>query len=290
MGSSERENTRRQRPSPEDFAEHRAYLRAMISYLKETQPQFSYRFFARRAGFSSPNFLKLVADGRRNLSSDSVPKFARGLGLDARETASFADLVALGHAANDDDRNRALARLHRARDTSRTRRLEAEQFEVFSQWYVLPIRELMLDPEFEDDPQWIARTMRPRIKVSEARRALDLLLSTGLAVRGEDGRLKPADTKITTGPQVRSLGVRNFHRAMLGIAAESLDQIPPDERDITGLTLTLSKEQYQQVRGRLEAFRREILDLVEDETARVGPQRVYHAGFLLFPVTRRTNS
>ena len=51
----------------------------MISYLKATKPQFSYRYFSRVAGFSSPNFLKLVAEGQRNLSPKSIAKFAKKL-------------------------------------------------------------------------------------------------------------------------------------------------------------------------------------------------------------------
>ena len=73
------------RPRPQDFVDYRAYLREMFDYLKVTRPQFSYRYFSRIAGFTSPNFLKLVADGERNLTPPSIPKFAKGLWLDEHE-------------------------------------------------------------------------------------------------------------------------------------------------------------------------------------------------------------
>ncbi len=274
------------RPRPEDFPDYRAYLRAMTSYLKETRPQFSYRYFSRVAGFSSPNFLKLVAEGQRNLTPASIPKFAKGLGLDDRERESFETLVLLTHAPNDQERNRYYQRLRRhERGKSDTRRVESAQFDVYSQWFVLPIRELLLHPDFQEDPRWIAGQLRPRIKPQEVKLALELLERVGLAARDEDGRLRPADTNISTGPRVRSLAVRNFHRAMMDLAADALETVPIDARDITGLTISVTPAQYQDVRARIERFRREILDLAG------APQPgadIYQLSFQLFPLTRKS--
>jgi uncharacterized protein (TIGR02147 family) len=276
------------RPRPEDFPEYRGYLRAMISYLKDTRPQFSYRYFSRVAGFSSPNFLKLVADGARNLTPSSIPKFARGLGLDDRERDAFETLVLLTQAETDAERNRYYARLRKAGSAhSEARRVEAAQFDVYSLWYAIPIRELLLHTDFVEDPNWIAQKLRPRIKPQEAKQALELLEKVGLAARDESGKLKPSDTKISTGPRVRSLAVRNFHRAMLGLASEALEKIPLDERDVSGLTVTLTRSQYEDVRARIERFRREILDIIDDSPKNDEIADVYQISFQLFPLTRK---
>ena len=273
------------RPRPDDYSDYRAYLRAMTTYLKDTRPHFSYRYFSRIAGFSSPNFLKLVAEGQRNLTPASIPKFAKGLGLDERERESFETLVLLTHAPNDFERNRYYQRLRKNhRGDSEARRMEAAQFDVYSSWWVLPVRELLLHPDFQPDPRWIASRLRPRIKPQEAKLALELLERIGLIARDEEGRLRPSDTNISTGPRVRSLAVRNFHRAMMTLAAEALETVPIDARDITGLTLSLTPAQYQDVRARVEKFRREILDLVG--TPQDGAD-IYQLSFQLFPLTRR---
>lgn len=273
------------RPRPDDFPDYRAYLRAMTSYLKETRPQFSYRYFSRVAGFSSPNFLKLVAEGQRNLTPASIPKFAKGLGLDDREREAFETLVLLTHAPNDLERNRYYQRLRRGeRGKSDMRRVESAQFDVYSSWFVLPIRELLLHPDFQEDPRWIASRLRPRIKPQEAKLALELLENVGLVARGADGKLHPTDTNISTGPRVRSLAVRNFHRAMMQLAADALENVPIDARDITGLTLSLTPAQYQDLRARIERFRREILDVAG--TPQPGAD-IHQLSFQLFPLTRR---
>jgi uncharacterized protein (TIGR02147 family) len=275
------------RPVPEAFADHRAYLKAMIEYLKATRPQFSYRYFSRIAGFSSPNFLKLVAEGKRNLSPQSIAKFARGLGLDQKEQETFETLVLLGQSETDAERNRYLARLERHASKSAASRLEEAQFKVYSLWYALPIREMLLLPDFVEDPAWIGRRLRPPVKPADVNTALELLEQTGLVVRGEEGKLRPASTKISTGPRVRSLAVRNYHRAMLQLASDTLDQVAVEDRDVTSLTLNLTRSEYEQARARIERFRRELLDSFDEKPGDDhDPREVYQVGFQLFPITK----
>jgi len=260
----------------------------MVTYLKASRPQFSYRYFSRIAGFTSPNFLKLVAEGQRNLTPVSIPKFARGLGLDDRERDAFENLVLLTHAPSDVERNRYYQRLRKAdRGQGKTQRVEAAQFDVYSHWWVLPTRELLLHPEFVEDPRWIARQLRPKVRPQDAKYALELLESVGLIARDESGKLRPSDTNISTGPRVRSLAVRNFHRTMMQLATESLETVPIDARDVSGLTVSLTAVQYQDVRARIERFRREILDSIG------APQpdaEVYQVSFQLFPLTKKDDT
>jgi uncharacterized protein (TIGR02147 family) len=97
---------------------------------------------------------------------------------------------------------------------------------------------------------------------------------------------------MTTGPKVRSLAVRNFHRAMLKAASGTLDTVSPNRRDVTSLTFALSPAQYDLVRSKIESFRRELLDLIDDSPAAEDDDEteVYHLGFQLFPLTRRRES
>lgn len=277
------------RPAPEHFQDYRAYLQAMIRYLKATRPQFSYRYFSRQAGFSSPNFLKLVAEGKRNLTPSSISRFARGLGLDQREHETFETLVLLGQASSDAERNRYYARLRRRASGTAAARIEHAQFEIYSTWYALAIREMVSLPDFREDPAWIGRRLRPQIRAADVSAALARLLEVGLLTRGEDGALRQVNRKISTGPRVRSLAVRNYHRAMLEAAASTLDTLATEDRDITSLTLAISRAEYEEIRARIERFRRELLDLAEERRAGpdAGPGEVFQVGFQLFPLTRK---
>lgn len=278
-----------ERPDPRAFDDHRVYLRAMIEHLRDVEPRFSYRWFARRAGFSSPNFLKLVADGERNMSADSIDRFARGLGLDAREQHAFEALVRLGIASTDAERRRWYEVLREARGRAAVDRLRADAFDLYARWFVVVVRELMGLDGYQDDPAWVARTVRPPLTRREAQDAREILLRLGLVQADDAGRVRPVDRKISTGGEVHSLAVRTFHRAMLGLAERALDEVPRDRRAISALTVPLTAEQYETVRVRIERFRRTLLEEL-DEASTDASVAVYQLQFALFPVSREVPS
>ena len=61
-------------PSVFEYLDYRTFLRDHYTASKQLKPQYSFRYFSRRAGLSSSNFLKLVMDGKRNLGAETVAK------------------------------------------------------------------------------------------------------------------------------------------------------------------------------------------------------------------------
>src|SRR3954463_10305239 len=80
------------RPIVFNYEDFRFFLKESFYYLKTTSA-FSYRKFNLEAGFTSPNYLKRVIDGDRNLSSSSIPKCAKALRLNQQENWFFENLV-----------------------------------------------------------------------------------------------------------------------------------------------------------------------------------------------------
>ena len=259
----------------------------MVAYLMATKRHFSYRQFSRKAGYASPNYLRLIADGKRNLSHESIGRFARALELTAKEHEAFEALVLLDQAKSDSERNLYYARLRKTRaKASSAGRLEQAQFDVYSSWYVLPIREMVLLPNFREDPQWIARRLEPAIKPSQASQALELLLKVGLISRNAEGRLVPSEIKLATPPKVQSLAFRNYHRALLDHSAQALDRLSTNKRNITSVTVGMSSRQYDLVCKKIEEFRMELLDLIEDDPTPDHDKEVHLLGFQVVPLTQ----
>jgi len=282
-----------ERPQITRYTDYRAYLRDMYAYLKATRTGFSYRSFARRAGFSSGSFLKLVSDGQRNLSDDSVLRVAKGLGLDAREADVFEALVAFDQAPTDEVRDRCYRRLARLVERDPVARLAAEHYAAYSRWYPWIIRELAALEEFDEDPSHLGRRLRPKVRPASVTRALGLLSSLGLLVRDASGRLRPAERTLSTGAEVRTLAVRNFHRRMLELAIDSLDRVPREERNITSVTVTLDARRYQRVIALLDQLRQEVLAVehpTEADDTPDGPVQVYQLTLSLVPMTQEVKS
>lgn len=279
-----------ERPDPAHFDDYREYLREMVAHLKETRRGFSYRSFARRAGFASPSFLKLVIDGKSRISNESIPKFARALGLKGRELESFEALVHFTQAASDAERERYLRRLHRSAPRGdEAIQLTDEQFEVYSTWYGLAVRELLTLADFREEPGWVARRLFPRITRKMAAHALELLERTGLAVRDKSGRLVPAQETISTPQRVHSLAVRSFHRKMLELAGRALEKVPVERRSVTSITVALNEREYRQFCRRIAEFEEELLALAGTD-ASSAEREVYQLAVALFPLSRSEGS
>jgi uncharacterized protein (TIGR02147 family) len=263
------------------YIDFREYLRDAYAALKASQRGFSYRAFARKAGMSSPNFLKLVIDGKRNLGSTSIGQFAKALDLGTRETEFFRELVTFNQAGTAAEKNEHFERLGKYRKHKRVHKLDRDMFKYLSRWYYPAIRELANCDGFREDPKWIAAQIRPKITSAQAKEALDILLDLKLLVRDAAGKIQQGQTLMSTGPEVRSLAVGNFHRQMMERAADSIETIDREHREISGVTVALSAEGFAQFKQKIHELRAELLELSAQEQS---PQRVVQFNFQAFPL------
>jgi uncharacterized surface protein with fasciclin (FAS1) repeats/BMFP domain-containing protein YqiC len=107
------------------------------------------------------------------------------------------------------------------------------------------------------------------------------LIELGLLVKDAAGRLVQADALLSTGAETRGLHIAAFHRAMTQRAIESIDLVPPEDRDISSLTLCLSRGGLRAFKERIQRMRRELLELSALEAQ---PEQVAQINFQLFPL------
>lgn len=264
------------------YLDYRAFLGDY--YLAKKQVRgFSYRSFSRRAGLSSPNYLKLVIEGQRNLSAEMAGRFAEACGLEEDAARYFVHLVAFNQATGVGERSKHYAKLTGFRRYRQAHKLDIAHAAYYASWYMPAIRELAASAEFQEDPAWIAQQLIPAITPLQAARAIDTLMELGLLVRGEEGRLVQADALVSTGPETRGVHIGAFHRAMTERAMESIDLVPAQDRDISSLTLCLSRGGLAAFKERIQRIRRELLELSALEE---NPEQVIQINFQLFPLSR----
>ncbi len=75
------------------YIDYRKFLKDFYHFKKSGIRRFSYRSFSEKAGFSSPNFIKLVIDGRKNLGKESIPKLCKAMEPNKKQTEYFSYLV-----------------------------------------------------------------------------------------------------------------------------------------------------------------------------------------------------
>src|SRR3954469_6473209 len=92
------------KPKVFEYSNYRSFLRDLYEFEKAAHRKFSFRYFSKQAGFSSPNFLKLVIEGKRNLSIESIARFAKALKLNKEEATFFRALVLFNQASTTEER------------------------------------------------------------------------------------------------------------------------------------------------------------------------------------------
>jgi len=265
-----------------EYTDFRAYLKDYYLYKKETSSYFSFRYFSKKAGFGSPSVLKFIIDGQRNLSQDGIDKFIEALGLTQKRGAFFRTLVNFNQAKAEKAKNRYFSELIRLTPGERFRHVEKNQYEFYSKWYYSAIRELVTIDYFNESPAWIAGQLHPSISLREAKKAVAMLLKLGFIKRSKSGKLIQADPIITTGNEVASLSIRNFHRQMIGLAAESLNSVSRERREISGLTLGISEKSFKEIKERIAAFEDELLDMISKDMEKT--EHVYQLNFQFYPL------
>jgi len=264
-----------------EYVDYRAYLRDYYAHAKRARRGFSHRAFSRRIGLGSPNHLKRVMDGTRNLTLDMAGRFADALGLSGEAADYFVQLVKLGQGRTSLERSRAYDKLTSFKAYRRTRTLDLAHAAYHSRWYVPAVRELAGRADFRADPKWIAARLLPPVKPAEARAALDTLLEIGL-LKQEHGKVVQSEPLITTGPEMHALHIANYHRMMMQKAAESIDLVASERRDISAVTLLVGAGAMARVKQRIRRFRRELLELAVAEKL---PTQVIQMNFQIFPLS-----
>lgn len=265
------------------YRDYRDFLRDWSARAKKSRGSFSLRAFSKRAGFKSPNFFKLVMDGARNLTEESLVKFLEGLRLNKEEQEFFRNLVFFTQAKTHDEKDLFYRRLLQSREFSQLKPLEKEQYEFYATWYHPVIRELVASPEFGGTPEWLARKINPPILPAQAEKSIALLEKLGLIEKAGPRSWRQTSSLISTGPEVASLTLMNYHQHLLGLSRELLPLIPAHLRDISSLTLGVPGDKIPLLKKRIQAFRKEILKLISLEER---PDSVVLLNIQMFPVTQ----
>ncbi|MES2643312.1 MAG: TIGR02147 family protein [Myxococcota bacterium] len=265
-----------------DYLDVRVFLRDTYEARNAAGKPFSYRAFSMRAGLRSPNHLKRVMDGERDLTPEMAERYAKALGLEGNAAAYFVDLAAFTRARTSADKNAIYQRLATFRGYRHAQRLELAHAAYHANWYVPAIRELALRRDFRADPEWIAARMMPPVRKQEAQQALDTLLALGLLSWDADGCLVQTTAVLTTGPETRGLHIGNYHRAMMGRAAAAIDLVPAASRDITSVTFCVGAGHLAEIKARIRTFRQELIALASEET---DGDQVIQLNMQLFPLS-----
>jgi uncharacterized protein (TIGR02147 family) len=271
-----------------NYLNYREFLTAFYEFKKKTVRRYSYGVFSLRAGLKSPNYLKLVMSGARNITPNNILNFAKALGLNDLETVYWENLVAFNQAKNEQQRRHYLVKLAHSPLPDGAAALPIreikDEWDYYSSWHNVAIREMVLFADFREDPVYIASALKNRISPPQAAQSLDLLKRMRFLVPGPNGRLVQAQRKVRyfSENDVRNIVIQRFHRSTAELAIDSLERDTVSDRDFSGLTLGVSQADLPKLKAKVSEFRK---TLNEEFSRTEQANLVLQINFQVIPVT-----
>ena len=246
-----------------EYTDYRLFMRDFYEHTKQNKPYYSFRFIASRVGIN-PGFIFRLMSGKVHLGLKKVSVFADLLGLDGREREYFVELVRLGRAKREEDIQESLKRLQSLRGVQFTT-IADDQLEFFSKWHHMAMRSLLsIYPFNGKNYRRLGSMLIPPISADEARESVNLLTRLGIARCNRNGLFEVADTFISSTEKWSSIAIHAYQRTSIDLSVKALEELSKDERDISTVTFTCSKNQLETLRERLKEIRQEMLMLSRD--------------------------
>ncbi|MBQ3720237.1 MAG: TIGR02147 family protein [Fibrobacter sp.] len=264
-----------------EFYDYRLYMRSFYEEQKRTSV-FSWRAFSKLAGFSSPNYIKVVCDGKSRLSKAGVEQVASAMGLVEHEKIYFQKLVEFNEAPNEARKKNVLQQIQEIAKEYKIKMLDADAFMYFESWLNPVLRELApMNPGAK--PLSLSKLCIPETSATEVRHSIDFLVHAGILQKTKDNHYRQTEKIVSGSSEVMPLALRSMHRQMANLACKAIDDIPVSKRYFSGITIAVSEAEYKQIIEELEIFRQRILRIASG--VKQG-RKVCRLNLQFFPLTK----
>ena len=272
-----------------DVFEYTGYRQYIADFYAERKVKsaFTWREFARMAGFSSSVHLKYVSEGRFNLGEEAVERVAKAMGLCGNRLEYFRAMVEFDHAITDNIKKEFFEKMLSIAKQSNAKVIEGDAFRYFDSWKNPVLRELA--PAMPGaKPLALAHACRPKISAAEVSESLNFLVKANLLSKDADGNYVQTDKYVTAGPmEAAPVAIRGLHRQMGEIALEAIEGVPQSERHFSGVTLGITRGAYDEIIAVIDDCRRKIIEIATREDA---TDEVYRLNIQFFPMTNKKGS
>lgn len=264
--------------------EYKNYREYILDYYKERKrcSAFTWREFAKIAGFASGSYLKLVCDGKTRLLEEGAKKTAIAMGLLGFEYDYFVLMVRYENAKNDAQKKKCFEEMQSLSAANNIRILGSEFYTYYETWKHSVVREMApLMPGAK--PNEIARACKLPLTAADVADSLRFLLKSGFLTRDKFGNYHQTNHSLSTGRlNVVAVAVHSLLRQMGEFALDALDRLPISERHFSGITMGVTEQSYAEVVEELAECRRRIVEIVSKDK---DLEKVCRLNMQFFPLT-----
>lgn len=283
-------------PQLSDYLDYRLYMGHFYEFKrhqtrKDLRP-YTYAHFSAAADIKSPNYLKMIIDGKRNLSIDMVGKFAKALGLNREGADELKLLVIYNQSEDPADRNYALKALSefRVKHKLKVGEIDRKIWDKIPNWVTWMIYAMVDMEGVKWDVASIRNILKNKASESEVQQALDVLIQSGELVKEPTtGALKRVRAGLENSDDIPVALVRKLQSQLMYLGLESLYQDAATEREFGTLTMCLTEKEFEEIKFKLRQMRKQLHK--DNSISRMSSkgQQIYQLNIQLYPVTKKSS-
>lgn len=239
---------------------------------------------AKKLGYSSPSSLSMISSGER------LP------------TETLLDALFKEWNISDTDRDRIRLKIEIEQKQRKGKKIshliakynrltpyhkiDLKNYNVVRDWHVLVIKLMVGSPNFNEDPVEISQALRKKITPAQAKKALQLLLDTGLLQRDPiTQKLVPTEANTETTHELSSEAIRENHKGMITRALEAVEEQSIQQRHFNTLALQFDSKKMPAAKERILNF----INAFNDEFGSDHADQVYQLNLQFFEHTNKGN-
>ena len=281
-------------PELSQYMDYRKYLGDFYAYKREQTKKdirpYSYQMFSAAANIKSPQYLRLIIEGKRNLSIDMVAKFAKALNLQKEQTEELKNLVNYTQATDPSERNRYLKELMEKRVNQKIKsgEIDSKAWEKVPGWVAWILYSMVDQKNVTFETAQLKQLLGEKATLDEIQDALKKLLDAGELVRDPaTGAIKKARPLMENADNIPVALVKKLQAELLYLGMESLFQDDPTEREFGTVTLSLTEKEFEEIKFKLRQMRKSMTKDNSIARSHSEGDRIYQLNIQLFPVTKR---
>ena len=276
------------------YTDFRIYLKDFFEFKKQTQSSrirpYSYAAFSAAADIKSPNYLKLIIDGQRNLSDEMVKKFSKALSHSKDEFLEFGALVKYGQAKDPLERNRCLRALAdlRIKHKIKSGKIDADIWDAVPSWVGWVIKALLDQKGVSYREEDLRATLKGRASTDEIRKTLQKLVTSGELKKDYESNTYVKGAQVSQAGQIPVELVRKLQAELIYLGLESLAQDDPKDREFGAFTMSLTEKEFEEMKFEIRQLRRNWYAKYGLARESEKGDRVFQLNVQLFPMTDKT--
>ena len=265
----------RARPIVYDYGAARDFFHDLLAHYKTTS-SFSVRQRLQTIAGCSPALVSQVLAGKRRLTRDQLPSFAKLFKLNSFEF-EFIDKNLRGDIWSRNS-NAGVPQT----DASQSRVSRKTQNHVLSSWLNVYVKDLVHLKGFSLETKVLHKMLMGIASPQKIDRSAAFLLREGFWRRTPAGKIVPEDAALVSTNEIANEKIRDFHKQALKLAQRGLDIFPATRRKASTVLVSLDQEKIPELRSLLDSFQNQLLKFIEDNPH--GSDELFQVALHLTPV------